>query len=814
MLRSLLILLTVGLCLGKINYRITDKIVSEEEKDNIIAQDDDAAFDSFINTYDDLLPDDMRGALSPEDLKAERAKQKKVFVRNIADIREHNKKYARGEVSYKMVVNSFAVMDEDNRRIFLGLGKDTIDPKPTLRRGMGSSRVSAGEFDGGLFNTSSGSPPIRGRGMGSARAATTLDWRSKLGPVKDQGTCGSCWTFPATALLEFAIQKAKGIKVPLSEQQLLDCTYESQNYNACKGGWYYQAWDYIIKNNNKLASQADYNYQNRDGACYDSYYGNALAGRVKLKSYYKVPASQIIDKMQIMPLAVAFYVENSFYSIGSGVFDGCYTYRASNHAVTMTGYGSTYWEIRNSWGGDWGNRGYARFRRSGTRSICNLLSAAYAITTDRSDEKEEDRDDDKGGDCRDNSEHAANCGGWANAGYCETGEYVDWMKQNCKKSCNQCREVDPEPDEECVNKRDDSECQNWEDNYSYCTQGDYVEWMEINCAKTCRACEDEEEETDPEPDPEPDNDCEDKDEYSDSCGGWSDAGYCGKKSEYHEWMIENCAKTCKACKDDKVDPTERSEGDCEDDNKKCSKWADKGYCTDPSYKDYMVGNCKKSCDTCEEATPSPTPSEEPTDPPVPELIPHAKVSQSSTLKVKRKNMGADLAVDGDDNTRSQTKCTKSNAWFRYKFKEAGRVTTVEILNGNFDRKRAKLNGAIVYVQDDDGLKKKCGQIEVKDSSSKSAQTYSVDCDETFGSSIEILQKTKLRGKKCLDLKEVRVYGFTGDDSTASPSPSEPSEEPTEEEEEEEKKDDNDGCPGGTVRCPDGICKHAHMCYRG
>jgi hypothetical protein len=45
----------------------------------------------------------------------------------------------------------------------------------------------------------------------------------------------------------------------------------------------------------------------------------------------------------------------------------------------------------------------------------------------------------------------------------------------------------------------------------------------------------------------------------------------------------------------------------------------------------------------------------------------------------------------------------------------------------------------VYVQDDDGLKKKCGQIEVKDSSSKSAQTYSVDCDETFGKLITGLQ---------------------------------------------------------------------------
>ena len=36
--------------------------------------------------------------------------------------------------------------------------------------------------------------------------------------VKDQSGCGSCWTYPATALLEFAIRQATNEKIPLSEQ--------------------------------------------------------------------------------------------------------------------------------------------------------------------------------------------------------------------------------------------------------------------------------------------------------------------------------------------------------------------------------------------------------------------------------------------------------------------------------------------------------------------------------------------------------------------------------------------------------------------
>ena len=51
-----------------------------------------------------------------------------------------------------------------------------------------------------------------------------------------------------------------------SFQQLLDCTYEDQSYDACNGGWYYTAWDYIIKNGNKLARESDYRYRNSDGS--------------------------------------------------------------------------------------------------------------------------------------------------------------------------------------------------------------------------------------------------------------------------------------------------------------------------------------------------------------------------------------------------------------------------------------------------------------------------------------------------------------------------------------------------------------------
>ena len=69
-------------------------------------------------------------------------------------IKPHTPRYALGEVSYKMVVNSFAVMDEANRRMFLGLGQDSVNPRPVF--GVGTSRSQMEGRERGLFNATVG----------------------------------------------------------------------------------------------------------------------------------------------------------------------------------------------------------------------------------------------------------------------------------------------------------------------------------------------------------------------------------------------------------------------------------------------------------------------------------------------------------------------------------------------------------------------------------------------------------------------------------------------------------------------------------
>ena len=64
-----------------------------------------------------------------------------------------------------------------------------------------------------------------------------FDWRTsgKVTPVKNQGSCGSCWDFGTIGSYEGVIACTFGELVDLSEQYILDCN--SSNY-SCQGGWW------------------------------------------------------------------------------------------------------------------------------------------------------------------------------------------------------------------------------------------------------------------------------------------------------------------------------------------------------------------------------------------------------------------------------------------------------------------------------------------------------------------------------------------------------------------------------------------------
>ncbi|XP_010261858.1 PREDICTED: thiol protease aleurain-like [Nelumbo nucifera] len=213
----------------------------------------------------------------------------------------------------------------------------------------------------------------------------TKDWREDgiVSPVKNQGHCGSCWTFSTTGALEAAYTQAFGKSISLSEQQLVDCARAFNNF-GCNGGLPSQAFEYI-KYNGGLDTEEAYPYTGKDGVCK---FSSENVGVQVLESVNITLGAE--DELKhavaiVRPVSVAFEVVRGFRFYKKGVYtsETCgSTPMDVNHAVLAVGYGTEngvpYWLIKNSWGESWGDNGY--FKMELGKNMCGIATcASYPI---------------------------------------------------------------------------------------------------------------------------------------------------------------------------------------------------------------------------------------------------------------------------------------------------------------------------------------------------------------------------------------------------------------------------------------------------
>ncbi|XP_030490249.2 pro-cathepsin H isoform X2 [Cannabis sativa] len=209
----------------------------------------------------------------------------------------------------------------------------------------------------------------------------TKDWRQEgiVSPVKDQGHCGSCWTFSTTGALEAAYKQAFGKDISLSEQQLVDCAGAFNNF-GCHGGLPSQAFEYI-KYNGGLETEEAYPYTGQNGICKFSSenVGIQVVDSVNITLGAEDELKQAVGLVR--PVSVAFEVVSPFRFYKEGVFtsDTCgNTPMDVNHAVLAVGYGVEdgvpYWLIKNSWGASWGDNGY--FKMELGKNMCGVSTCA------------------------------------------------------------------------------------------------------------------------------------------------------------------------------------------------------------------------------------------------------------------------------------------------------------------------------------------------------------------------------------------------------------------------------------------------------
>ncbi|CAJ1056743.1 pro-cathepsin H [Xyrichtys novacula] len=210
----------------------------------------------------------------------------------------------------------------------------------------------------------------------------SIDWRKKgnfVTDVKNQGPCGSCWTFSTTGCLESVTAINTGKLVPLSEQQLVDCAQDFNNH-GCNGGLPSQAFEYIMYNKG-LMTEKDYPYKATEGVCV---YKPELAAAF-VKDVVNITANDEMGMVDAVgtrnPVSFAFEVTSDFMHYSKGVYTSTMCHKTAdkvNHAVLAVGYGqqngSAYWIVKNSWGKIWGIDGYFLIERG--KNMCGLAACS------------------------------------------------------------------------------------------------------------------------------------------------------------------------------------------------------------------------------------------------------------------------------------------------------------------------------------------------------------------------------------------------------------------------------------------------------
>lgn len=214
-----------------------------------------------------------------------------------------------------------------------------------------------------------------------------MNWtaRGAVTPVKDQGSCGSCWAFSTTGVLEGANYLTTGKLVSLAEEQILECA--TQYSQGCGGGFPNDGVKYATENA-VCESDAYWPYLRSPG-CVANNCSKVGIGYREVVGFVNVPRDSEEDLMSAVaqqPVSVCIEADQSaFQHYKSGIVTtGCGT--QLDHAVLAVGYGSDngkdYWLVKNSWATSWGDNGYIRLARGdgSSKGVCGILdNAMYPV---------------------------------------------------------------------------------------------------------------------------------------------------------------------------------------------------------------------------------------------------------------------------------------------------------------------------------------------------------------------------------------------------------------------------------------------------